>query len=305
MPAVEKEVSHKSGWRPEIGIGQVLPVPALVVVQEQYHAAEDKVDHDYAQENKAIAKGQEEHADKEVEGVVVDDIRLEDKRVDQPDHKQEQGTPYGHCRCPVDVPETDDPKADPGQHHECRGGPALKRADEYTKRASGGGGADDAAVPGASHNLEVHNDHAGKGQEPGKVKAVQACGAGDVGGGCVGQGFIANLSLSNWMLKCASVVSNIHNAFPMKSVARLGVKPDACVDTQNLFMPQLPFSTPELSNGQTRLYLKPTSFRCDVGIANAVESKTCSPILRWSPAAYTAHFSGLIPVTCRMPAGMH
>ena len=93
MPAVEKEVSYKSGWCPEIRVGQILPVPALVVVQEQYHAAEDKVDHDYAQENKAIAKGQEEHADKEVEGVLVDDIRLEDERIGQPDHKQEDGPP--------------------------------------------------------------------------------------------------------------------------------------------------------------------------------------------------------------------
>ena len=190
MPAVEKEVSHKSGWCPEIGIGQVFPVPALVVVQKQYHAAEYKVDHDYAQENKTIAKRQEEHADKEVEGVVVDDIRLEYERVDQADHKQEDGPPHGHRCCPVDFPEAGEPKTDPGQHHECRGGAAFKRTNEYAKRAVDGAGADDDAAPGAGHNLEVHNDHAGKGQKQGKVEASHAGGAGEVGCGCVGQFFI-------------------------------------------------------------------------------------------------------------------
>ena len=190
MPAVEKEVSHKSGWRPEIGVGQVLPVPALVVVQEQYHAAEDKVDHDYAQKDTTIAKGQEEHAEKEVKGVVVDDIRVEDERVDQPDHKQEDGTPYGHRCCPVGFLEAGESQADPGQHHECRGGAAFKRTDEYAKRVASGAGADDAGVPGADHDLEVHNDHAGKGEEPSKIEAVQAGGAWGVGGECVGQGFV-------------------------------------------------------------------------------------------------------------------
>ena len=164
MPAVEKEVSRKSSRYPEIGIGQVFPFPALVVVQEQYHAAEDKVDDDYAQENKTIAERQEEHTDKEVEGVVVDDIRLEDERVDQPDHKQEDGPPYGHSRCPVDSLEASEPKTDPGQHHECRGGASFKRADEYTNRTGGGGG-----TPGAGHDLEVHNAHAGQGDETGEI----------------------------------------------------------------------------------------------------------------------------------------
>ena len=168
MSAVEKEVSDKSSWCPEIGVGQVLPVPALVVVQEQYHAAEDKVDHDYAQEDKTIAKGQEEYAEKEVKGVVVDDIRVEDERVDQPDHKQEDGPPYGHRCCPVDFLEASQPQADPGQHHECRGGSAFNR----------GTGAGGTAVPCACYNLEVHNDYAGKGQERGKVEAVQAGGPG-------------------------------------------------------------------------------------------------------------------------------
>ena len=183
MPAVEKEVSHKSSWCPEIGVGQVLPVPALVVVQKQYHAAEDKVNHDYAQENKAIAKRQEEHADKEVEGVLVYDIRIEDERVDQPDHKQEDGPLYGHRRCPVDFPEAGEPKTDAGQHHECRGGAAFKRADEYTQRSVGG-----SAGAGGGHDLEVHNDHAGKGEEPGEVEAVQAGGDWVVWGGCLGRG---------------------------------------------------------------------------------------------------------------------
>ena len=138
-----------------------------------------------------IAQGQEEHADKEVEGIVVDDIRLEDERVDQPDHKQEDGPLYGHRCCPVDVLETGEPKTDSGQHHECRGGPAFKRTDEYAKRTGASGSASaGAGVPGADHDLEVHNDHAGKGQDPGEVEAVQAGGAWGVGCGCVGQGFV-------------------------------------------------------------------------------------------------------------------
>ena len=65
----------------------------------------------------------------------------------------------------------------------CCDGAALKRTGAVI-------GASVTAAPGAGHNLEVHNDHSGKGEEPGKIAAVQAGGDWGVRGGCVGQGFV-------------------------------------------------------------------------------------------------------------------
>ena len=193
-------------------------------------------------------------------------IRLEDERVDQPDHKQEDGPPDGHRCCPVDVLETGEPQADPGQHHECCGGAAFKRADEYAQwRRPAAAVLVPAALPPAPvTTLKFTMTMPAKARNRARSRPSRRVERGMSGVDALVKVLSANLSLSNWILRCASVVSNRHNAFPMKSVARLVVKPDASVGIQNFFILQLWFPTPNLAARQCRCYLKGSSCECEV-----------------------------------------
>ncbi len=89
MPAIVKQVSDEAGGGPETFICKGCEVPACFIIDDEKQYHESKIQHHDQQEECFGTVGQQVDAEQEIEGVIMDYVRLKNHHVQQTNGEQE------------------------------------------------------------------------------------------------------------------------------------------------------------------------------------------------------------------------
>lgn len=104
-------------------------------------------------------------AKQEVEGVIVQDVGVKDRRVEQADNQKEQCPLDCHRDCLIEPLETRQPQPDPGEHNKgCRGASFQWRCQQVQQSR---------AAFGTLGDLEIDDHHSDKGDVAGKIEPLK------------------------------------------------------------------------------------------------------------------------------------